>query len=144
MKRILLGLAAVALSASAALAQGDPMANMYGNTLVVVSGGGMESHTMYNADHTFAGIVPSMGYKYQGTWAIDEKGQLCRTFNPPVPGRNNPDCDPADATVRAVGDKWPSGDGGTVTLTQGDSVAPATPATPAAPAAPAAAAPASN
>jgi hypothetical protein len=134
MKTILLGLCAAALTAGAAFAQADPMAGMYGNTMVVVSGTGMESHTVYSADHTFAGIVPSMGYKYQGTWALDDKGQLCRTFNPPVPGRTNPDCDPL--TPHAVGDKWTMPDGGTVTITQGTE-APATAATPATPATPA-------
>lgn len=132
MKTILLGLCVAALSTGAALAQSDPMANMYGNTLVVVSGTGMESHTMYNADHTFSGIVPSMSYKYGGTWAIDATGALCRTFDPPVPGRTNPDCDPLDPTPRAVGDKWATPDGGSITLSKGaDAAPPATPPTPA-------------
>ncbi len=72
-----------------------------------------------------------MGYKYQGTWALDDKGQLCRTFNPPVPGRTNPDCDAL--TPHAVGDKWTMPDGGTVTITQGTE-APAAPAATPAPA----------
>ena len=135
MKRILLGLCVAGLTASAALADGtDPMANLYGNTLVVVDKGGMESHTMYNADHTFSGIVPSMGYKYGGTWAVNDKGELCRTFDPPVPGRTNPDCDPQESTTHAVGDKWSSADGGSVTLQKGADAAPAPAATAPAPA----------
>jgi hypothetical protein len=127
MRLVFLGAAALVFAATAALGADDPMASLYGNTLVVVGSTGMESHTVYNADHTFSGIVPSMSYKYQGTWAIDDKGQLCRTFNPPVPGRTNPDCDPMDPTPRAVGDKWTAPDGSTITLTKGTD-APAAPA----------------
>jgi hypothetical protein len=106
----------------------DPMATAYGNTIVTVSANGMEAHTQYNADHTFSGIVPSMSYQYKGTWSIDDKGQLCRVFDPPVPGRSNPDCDMPG--THAVGDKWTTADGGTATLVQGtDATTPA--ATPA-------------
>ena len=94
------------------------MANTYGNTLVSVDAGGMEAHTYYNADHTFAGKVPAMGFEYKGTWAIDDKGQLCRTFDPPVPGRTNPDCS-AMMESHAVGDKWNSADGASITLAPG-------------------------
>jgi hypothetical protein len=117
MRLLVLGAAALLAASSAAMAGDDMMANTYGNTLVSVSAGGMEAHTYYNADHTFSGKVPAMGFEYKGTWAIDDKGQLCRTFDPPVPGRTNPDCDAF--TSHAVGDKWNSADGGTITLTQG-------------------------
>jgi hypothetical protein len=117
MRLFLLGAAALIALSSAAQAADDAMANIYGNTLVSVSGGGMEAHTYYNADHTFTGKVPAMGFEYKGNWAIDDKGQLCRTFDPPVPGRSNPDCDPLEA--HAVGDKWSTPDGGTVALTAG-------------------------
>jgi hypothetical protein len=119
MRLIILGAAALTLATTAALAADDPMAPDYGNTIVVVEKGGMESHTHYNADHSFEGVVPSMGYKYKGTWSVDDKGQLCRVFDPPVMGRSNPDCDPADTAVHAVGDKWTTPNGASVTLTQG-------------------------
>ncbi|MEJ0042557.1 MAG: hypothetical protein WDM81_10220 [Rhizomicrobium sp.] len=120
MRLVLTSAAVLAFISSAASADdtADPMASSYGNTLVVVDKGGMESHTHYNADHTFDGVVPSMSYKYKGTWEIKD-GQLCRTFDPPVPGRSNPDCDPVDPTVRAVGDKWTAPDGAAITLTAG-------------------------
>lgn len=117
MRLFLLSAAALLAVVSGASAADDLMANTYGNTLVSISSGGMEAHTYYSADHTFSGKVPAMGFEYKGTWAIDDKGQLCRTFDPPVPGRNNPDCDPLEN--RAVGDKWTSADGGSVTLVQG-------------------------
>ncbi|HLJ53109.1 MAG TPA: hypothetical protein VKT24_06965 [Rhizomicrobium sp.] len=117
MRLFLFGAAALMAVASAASAGDDMMANTYGNTLVSVSSSGMESHTYYNADHTFSGKVPSFGFEYKGTWTIDDKGQLCRTFDPPVPGRTNPDCGPLAS--HAVGDKWTAADGATITLVQG-------------------------
>jgi hypothetical protein len=117
MRLFLLGAAALFVASTAALADDDLMSNTYGNTLVSVSAGGMESHTYYNADHTFSGKVPAMGFEYKGTWAIDDKGELCRTFDPPVPGRTNPDCDTFQS--HAVGDKWTATDGGSITLVQG-------------------------
>ncbi len=116
MRTFLLAGVFAALSVSVAQAD-DPMATLYGNTIVVVDKSGMESHTHYNADHTFNGTVPSMSYNYQGTWSIDDKGQLCRVFDPPVPGRTNPDCDVL--TPHAVGDTWTSPDAGKGSLVQG-------------------------
>src|SRR5436190_15740574 len=43
---------------------GDPMTATYGNTLIV-KGSGPESHTHYNADHTFDGIAPDYNYPYK-------------------------------------------------------------------------------
>jgi hypothetical protein len=117
MRLFLLGAAVLLATSSVAVAGDDPMANTYGNTLVSVSAGGMEAHTYYNADHTFSGKVPSMGFEYKGTWTLDDKGELCRTFDPPVPGRTNPDC--GSFENHAVGEKWNSADGGTITLSQG-------------------------
>jgi hypothetical protein len=120
MRWVLLGAAALACVSGAAVADdaADPMAAAYGNTMVFVDKGGMESHTYYNADHSFTGVVPSMSYKYAGTWEIKD-GKLCRTFNPEVPGRANPDCDPDAQAVHAVGDSWDAPDGGKVSLTAG-------------------------
>ncbi len=119
MRLVLLSAVALAFVSTAALADdSDPMAFAYGNTLVFVDKGGMESHTYYNADHTFTGVVPSMSYIYAGTWAITD-GKLCRTFSPAVPGRANPDCDPEAPATHAVGDSWDAPDGGKVSLTAG-------------------------
>jgi hypothetical protein len=97
---------------------GDPMAATYGNTLIV-KGGGPESHTHYNADHTFDGIAPEYNYPYKGTWEITADGRLCRTFNPSVPTVSNPDCDAAPLAAHAVGDSWTDAKGSTVTLVAG-------------------------
>lgn len=131
---LVLGSAASAFAADAV----DPMAAMFGNTLVVVDGKGLESHTNYNADHSFSGVAPAYSYHYQGTWEVTADGKLCRTFNPAPPGIVNPDC--AEVSVHAVGDKWTLPDGGSVTLVQGmapETVTPAAPATAATPATPA-------
>jgi hypothetical protein len=132
MRLVLLSAAALALVSSAASAADDPMANYYGNTLIVIDGKGLESHTVYTADHNFTGVAPAYSYHYQGTWEIAADGKLCRTFNPAPPGITNPDCAPV--TVHAVGDKWSLPDGGSVTLVQGLAPETATPAAPAAPA----------
>lgn len=79
------------------------MATTYGNTLIV-KGAGPESHTHYNADHTFDGIAPEYNYPYKGTWEIAADGRLCRTFNPEVPTVTNPDC--TAFAPHAVGDTW--------------------------------------
>lgn len=93
------------LSSAPALAGDDIMAGYYGNTVVSV-GGVLESHTHYRADHTFDVSATAMGQSFndKGTWAIDDKGQLCRTYESPPPGFPNPLCIPAEA--HKVGDSW--------------------------------------
>ena|ERR1700709_1844339 len=135
MRLVLTSAVALALGICGALAADDPMAGTYGNTLVVIDGKGLESHTVYTADHNFTGVAPAYSYHYQGTWEVTADGKLCRTFNPAPPGITNPDC--TSVTVHAVGDKWSLPDGGTATLVQGlapETVTPAAPATPATPA----------
>ncbi len=97
---------------------GDPMAATYGNT-IVVKGGGPESHTHYNADHTFNGVAPEYNYPYQGTWELTADGKICRTFNPEVPTVTNPDCDPAPPGTHAVGDTWTDEKGRSISLIAG-------------------------
>lgn len=117
-----LGLAACIVAASALpsfaedAASADPMAPLYGNTIVLVDKGGIESHTYYSADHTFAGVAPAYSYKYQGTWELKADGTLCRTFNPEPPGVKNPDCGPFVA--HAIGDAWEA-DGGKFSIVAG-------------------------
>jgi hypothetical protein len=106
MRKILIAASALALFASPAMAADDIMAGYYGNT-VISSGGMIESHTHYRADHTFDVSATAMGqaYNFKGTWAIDDKGQLCRTYADPAPPNSpNPLCIPAEA--HKVGDSW--------------------------------------
>jgi hypothetical protein len=106
MRRILTAVSLLALGAVPAFAADDIMAGYYGNT-AVVTGGMIESHTHYRADHTFDLTATAMGttYTFKGTWKIDGKGQLCRTYADPAPPNTpNPLC-----TVIAphkVGDSW--------------------------------------
>jgi hypothetical protein len=101
MRALLLGAAALLASSSLAVAADDVMANFYGNT--VVSTGGMgESHTYYAADHSFEQKI--LGYDIKGTWALDDKGNLCRTYPQTMPGMPNPLCTPIAS--HKIGDTW--------------------------------------
>jgi len=105
MRLFVLGSAALLAASTAAIAADDMMAGYYGNTVVSV-GGMLESHTHYRADHTFDLTATAMGQSFngKGTWAIDDKGQLCRTYETPPPGMPNPLCIPAES--HKVGDSW--------------------------------------
>ena len=121
MRRLLLAAAVSALCAAPALAADDMMAGYYGNT-VISTGGVLESHTHYRPDHTFDVTATAMGQSFngKGTWAIDDKGQLCRTYETPPPGMPNPLCIPAE--THKVGDSWTTGEGAmarTVTIKPG-------------------------
>lgn len=99
------------LSSAPALAGDDIMAGYYGNTVVSV-GGVLESHTHYRADHTFDVSATAMGQSFndKGTWIVDDKGQLCRTYESPPPGFPNPLCIPGGTQGRRQLDgfrKWP-------------------------------------
>jgi hypothetical protein len=101
---ILAASAALALS-TAAIAADDIMANYYGNTVIGKSAMG-QSHTHYKANHTFdAALSNDQGsMETDGTWALNDKGELCRTYNTPVPGMPNPIC--VAWTAHKVGDSW--------------------------------------
>lgn len=113
MRRILITAALLALAATPAVAA-DVMAGYYGNT-VVSSGGMFTANTHYRADKTFDIVGSGMGMtrNYKGTWAIDDKGQLCRTYIGDTPPGlpSNPFCTPWEA--HKVGDKWTMTMGGT-------------------------------
>jgi hypothetical protein len=117
----MLGGAILLASSSFALAADDVMAGYYGNT--VISKGAMgESHIHYKPDHTFngsaSGMMGSMDLK--GTWKIDDKGQLCRTYETAPPGLPNPLCTPVEP--HKAGDTWTMQMGGqsrTITLVSG-------------------------
>ena len=105
MRLFVLGSAALLAASTTAIAADDMMAGYYGNTVVSV-GGMLESHTHYRPDHTFDLTATAMGQSFngKGTWAIDDKGQLCRTYETPPPGMPNPLCIPAES--HKVGDSW--------------------------------------
>ena len=106
MRALILGAAALLASTSLALAGDDVMAGFYGNT-VISKGASSEAHIHYKPDHTFDGTGSMMGMSadLKGTWNIDDKGQLCRNYDPPLPmGPANPVCSPIAA--HKVGDTW--------------------------------------
>jgi len=105
MRNILIAATALTLMAAPALAADDIMAGFYGNT-VVSTGGMFEAHTHYRADHTFDVAASGMGQTFngKGTWALDGKGNVCRTFEVAPPMGPNPQCGPIAA--HKVGDKW--------------------------------------
>jgi hypothetical protein len=105
MKRSLIVASILTLAGAPAFASDDMMAGYYGNT-VIAAGGVIESHTHYRADHTFDLTASAMGQTFngKGTWKIDDKGQLCRTYETAPPGMPNPLCIPAEA--HKPGDTW--------------------------------------
>ena len=104
MRLILAASLALAMSSSL-FAADDIMANYYGNTVIGKSAMG-ESHIHYKADHTFdASLSSSQGsMDATGTWALNDKGEICRTYSTPVPGLPNPMCFPWSA--HKIGDTW--------------------------------------
>ena len=122
MRRILVTASIIALFASSALAGDDVMASTYGNT-IVSTGGMSEVHTHYRADHSFdmVGSMMGMSKTFKGTWALDGKGNLCRTFEGELPPHTtNPLCTPVAA--HKIGDTWTleaNGSTRTVTLKAG-------------------------
>jgi hypothetical protein len=106
MRNIFLAASVVLLIAVPSLAADDIMAGYYGNT-VVSTGGMAEIHTHYRADHSFdlTGSMLGMSKSFKGTWALDGKGNVCRTFTGEMPPNTvNPFCSPLDA--HKVGDSW--------------------------------------
>ncbi len=122
MLKIWIAAGALALAAAPALAGDDVMASSYGNT-VISTGGIAEVHTHYRADHTFdmVATAPLYNKTFQGSWALDGKGNLCRTFvGDQPPGTPNPMCTPIAA--HKVGETWTATANGstrTVTLKSG-------------------------
>ncbi len=109
MKRILLGVAAIALSASLAVAADDPMQTRYDNTVTVTDAKGGVTKLHYNKDGTLGVVLPD-GTKSTGKWAIKD-GKLCVTPDAgPTAGKEQ--CNPFDGTKK-VGDSWeiPAADG---------------------------------
>jgi hypothetical protein len=86
MRKFLLAASVTALCATPAFAGDEIMANTFGNT-VVSTGGMSEVHSHYRADHSFdmAASMMGMSQTFKGTWALDGKGNLCRTFDGAAP-----------------------------------------------------------
>ena len=111
---LLLGGSSAAAYAGAPSGAADVMAGYYGNT-VVITGAALQVQVHYRADHTLdvAGTRSGQAFSSKGAWKIDDKGQVCRTYETPPPGVPNPFCTPAAA--HKVGDTWtmPAASGGT-------------------------------
>ncbi len=106
MHKFFLTASIAALCFTPAFADDDVMANTYINT-VVSTGGMSEVHTHYRADHGFdmVGSILGMSQTFKGTWALDGKGNLCRTFvGDAPPGQTNPLCTPIAA--HKIRDTW--------------------------------------
>ena len=122
MRRFLISASVASLCVTPAFAGDDVMANTYGNT-VVSTGGMREIHSHYRADHSFDMSASMMGMSrtFKGTWALDGKGNLCRTFVGDVPADTaNPLCTPI--AEHKIGDTWTmttNGEARTVTLKPG-------------------------
>jgi opacity protein-like surface antigen len=118
MSKFLIAASVAALCATQALAGDDVMANTYGNT-IVSTGGMSEVHTHYRADHSFdmVGSMMGMSKTFKGSWALDGKGNLCRTFDGETPPNTaNPLCTPVAA--HKMGDTWTmDANGSTRTIT---------------------------
>ena len=108
MRAFVWGVVALLVSSGAAQAYGDDvMAGYYGNT-VISKGANGESRTHYKKDGTLDAVVSGAlgSLSLNGTWKLDEKGQLCRTYSNvpamlPIP---NPLCTPV--TAHKPGDTW--------------------------------------
>ena len=104
-----IGLVSWLASASAAVAGEEMMASYFGNTVIATSQAG-ELRVHYKPDHSFSGKAegPMGKYDVRGTWKLDEKGNLCRTYSTTgsdlPPGMPNPYCAPLAA--HNVGDTW--------------------------------------
>ncbi|HEY5070615.1 MAG TPA: hypothetical protein VII63_01145 [Caulobacteraceae bacterium] len=105
MRRILGAAAAFVLGGVPALAATDVMAGFYGNT-VVVTGDAFQAHVHYRANHTLdvSGTASGQAFSTTGSWKIDDKGQICRSFKKTPPATPNPLC--SEATAHKVGDTW--------------------------------------
>jgi hypothetical protein len=119
MHRILIAASALTLLAAPAFAGDDVMTGYFGNT-AIATGGMADTHTYYNADHTFTIKAPAFNMEWKGTWKVDGT-TLCRTYETPPPGiTTNPFCTPVEA--HKIGDSWTMSANGqtrTITLVKG-------------------------
>jgi len=122
MSKFLIAASLAVLFATPAFAGDEVMASTFGNT-VVSTGGMAEVHTHYRADHSFdmVGSMMGMSQTFKGSWAVNDKGELCRTFvGDAPPNTPNPLCTPIAA--HKLGDTWTmqaNGQSRTLTLKPG-------------------------
>ena len=122
MRSTIVAAAILVLAVAPAAAADDVMAGFYGNT-VEVTGPSFQATVHYRADHTLdtSGTVAGKTFSTKGTWKIDDKGQICRSYDTTPPTMTNPFCTPA--TAHKVGDTWsvttPDGSPRTITLKAG-------------------------
>ncbi len=102
MKRILMGVAALALSTSLAIAADDPMEGRYGNTTTVTNAKGEVTKLHYNKGGTMAVILPD-ATKTTGKWAMKD-GKLCVTADA-GPQKGQEQCNPF-VGAKKPGDSW--------------------------------------
>ena len=122
MKRILMGVAAVVLSTTLAIAADDPMASRYGNTVVAKGADGKEiGRTYYNADGSYTRKTAD-GKESKGTWKMDG-GKVCLTQTDPAPPAGTAAVCLPFPGAKNVGDSWdvalPDGTKVTATLQKG-------------------------
>lgn len=122
MKRILMGVAALALSTTLAIAADDPMASRYGNTVVAKGADGKEvGRSYYNSDGTLTRKTAD-GKETKNTWKL-ENGKVCITQTDPAPPATMAPVCLAFPGEKKVGDSWdvtlPDGTKVTATLQKG-------------------------
>lgn len=121
MRAVIMGSTMLLSTVAVAFAAGDIMANYYGNT-VISKGANGEAHAHYKSDGTidvtFSSMLGSMDTT--GTWKLDDKGELCRTYNNPPPGVSASFC--SAWASHQIGDSWTmdiNGQQRTITLVKG-------------------------
>lgn len=99
--------AVLALAAFAGPALADPMASVYGNTVVITYPGDAKVKLFINADGTYTGAAPD-GTASAGTWSF-QGDQTC--FTQTAPAAAPASCSPT--VEKHVGDTWTgTGQGG--------------------------------
>jgi hypothetical protein len=104
MKSLILGLAAAAIVAPAALA--DPLAGLYGNTATSTAPNGKTTLYFFNADGTFENRFAS-GRSIKGTFKWKDAQTACFTVIDPAPakGEDATNCK-AFPVAHHIGDTW--------------------------------------
>lgn len=114
-------LCALPLLAATAASAADPLANFYGNTVVITDDKGQMGRTLINPDHSFVSYQPD-GTPVRGVWQVNGS-KICYTATNPAPpqGQTPPTvCRPL--VPHNVGDSWTITQGGkswTATLKPG-------------------------
>jgi hypothetical protein len=78
---LIIAACSTALLCGAALAQPDPLAELYGNTIVETRADGLGAKLHFNKDGSFEVINADRTMK--GTYTKNEKNEICLTMTPP-------------------------------------------------------------